>query len=565
MRRKKNLAIIMAMLITLSSAPNTFGLEQNLYTDNISKLENIGVEDGIYKIENDALYIDKEQESVARKYINKVSKIEVKDNKIYVTFTFTEKDIIKNMKISLDDKEIPHEILNESEKTIDYKIEINSIDNILKVNADIKVPILPNPMNVDFRLALKKDTLTKVEDGNTDTENPDENQGGDSDNGANGDNGNSNDKVEDDTTENLPSEDNSGQDSSDNNQNTVVNGYKTGTYKMNNKVITDSKIGYEAARQSLNEVNYMEVKNNKMYITLGFGQTDLMKNIRVNVNGKNVSYTTVSKDSSKNTMDIKFEVLSLKSDVIIKAYIPAIEQDISFGVGFIESSVVKISQDTVNKQLGTEVTDSSLSNMSDNLNLNTENENQNELKNEELDTKLNNEYEKRYSIENEVIHDSAIGKKMARKYLYETSYIDIDKDEQKYLTITFSGTSVMDDFKIKVNGQGVEFKVVDHGDGIKSFRFKIDEITDKIQFFMFIKPVKMDIGFEIKLLEDTMKLVDENEVSVESVVSNSNTEEISVFKIVLATSVTTTIMVSAVFLIGFKIYIKNKNKNANHK
>lgn len=565
MRRKKNLAIIMAMMITLSNVPNTFGLEGNLYTDNILNIENIGLEDGIYKVENDALYIDKDQESVARKYINKVSKIEVKDNKIYVTFTFTEKNVIKNMKFSLESQEIEHEILNETEKTIDYKVAINSLDEVLKVNADIKVPIFPNPMNVDFRLALKKDTLTKVEDGNIDTENPDENQGGNSGNGSNTDNGSSDDKVEDDNNENIPSEDNSDQGSNDNNQNNVVNGYKTGTYKMNNKVITDSKIGYEAARQSLNEVNYMEVKNNKMYITLGFGQTDLMKNIRVNVNGKNVSYTTVSKDSSKNTMDIKFEVPSLKADVIIKAYIPAIEQDISFGVGFVESTVVKISEDSVNKPLGNEVKDSSLSNMTEELNFDSENENQNELDSEDLDNKLNNEYEKRYSIENEVIHDSAIGKKMARKYLYETSYIDIDKDEQKYLTITFSGTSVMDDFKIKVNGKEVEFEVVDHGDGIKSFRFKINEIADEIQFFMFIKPVNMNIDFKIKLLEDTMKLVDENEVSVESVVSNTNNEEVSVFKIALATSVTTTIMVSVVFLIGFKIYTKKKNKNINHK
>lgn len=329
---------------------------------------------------------------------------------------------------------------------------------------------------------------------------------------------------------------------------------------MTNTVITDSKIGYEAARQSLNATNYMEVKASKMYITLGFGQTDLMKNIRVIVNDKSVSYTTLNKNASKNTMDIKFEVPNLKSNVVIKSYIPAIEQDISFGIGFIEDSVVKISEGSVSIPLGTQVSNSSLAGMTASLQEDTDNDNQESNTDKDINNNLNDKYIKRYSIENDVIHNSAIGKKMARKYLYKISYIDEDDSNQKYLTITFSGTSVMDNFKIKVNNQDVEFEIVDHADGVKSFRFKIDAIDDDIQFLMYIKPVKMNINFKIKLLEETMKLVDEKEVAPESIVNDSIVEKVDVFKIALTTSIMTTIMVSTVFLISYKLYIKKQRK-----
>lgn len=285
-----------------------------------------------------------------------------------------------------------------------------------------------------------------------------------------------------------------------------------------------------------------------------------MQNIRVVVNGKNVSYATLNKNSSKNTMDIKFEVPNLKSNVTIKSYIPAIEQDISFGVEFIESSVVKISEETVSVPLGTQVSNSSLSNMADNLKNHTENDNQEQQTDKDINSSLDDKYVKRYSIENEVIHDSDIGKKMARKYLYKISYIDEDDSNQKHLTITFSGTSVMDNFKINVNGQAVEFETIDHSDGVKSFRFKINDFSDDIQFFMYVKPVKMNIDFKIELLEETMKLLDEKEIATQSILNDSNVEKVDVFKVALITSIMTTIMLSSVFLIGFRIYIKKQRK-----
>ncbi|MEG1311505.1 MAG: NEAT domain-containing protein, partial [Romboutsia sp.] len=455
MIRGNKLAILMAGIIFLSSTQSGFALNKDNVINDTSKNNNINLSeitlvDGKYTVENDALYANKDKESIARKYLNKISNIEVENGKIEVIFSFLEKDVIQNIKFKVNDKELSVEKVREEGKTIDYKIILNSLEDIVMVNADIKVPIVPNAMNVDFRIALKIDTLIS-EDTDVKPENPsikpeeDNNQG---------DNIPENKPEIDNPNDNIQKPENNNQENEDSNlNNSNVSGYKNGTYKLNNKVITDSKIGYQAARQSLSATNYMEVKDGKVYITLGFNQTNLMENIRVLVNGKNIKYSVVSKNTSKKTMDIKFEVLNLKANVSIKAYILAIEQDISFGVEFVESSVIAISQNAASKPLATEVTSGGISETISNLSTDDDNESQYYKEAKSVGNELRGEYVKRYSIQNEVIHDSSIGKKMARKYLYETSYIDEDANGQKYLTITFSGTKVMDKFKILVNDE----------------------------------------------------------------------------------------------------------------
>jgi hypothetical protein len=174
------------------------------------------------------------------------------------------------------------------------------------------------------------------------------------------------------------------------------------------------------------------------------------------------------------------------------------------------------------KTLGTKVTNSVIEDLNS-----EETSEEEQINEEEINDDLDNDYEKRYSIQNEVLSDSKIGKTMARKYLYETSYIDEDKDGQKYLTITLSGTKVMDNFDVLVNEENVEFEVITHSENVKSFRFKIDDINDDIRFFMFVKPASKNIDFQIKLLEDTLELLEEKEASIETLVEAISTEESS--------------------------------------
>lgn len=203
MIRDKIIALVIASTIAFSNTSSIFALQSGTHLSDISNTITTKLEDGVYTIENDALYIDKDKESVARKYLNKTSKVEIKEGIISIIFSFTEKDVINNMKFTLDDKEISYEIVNEDEKTIDYKLIINTIDDILKVNADIKTPLFPNPMNVDFRISLKSNTLIKLDENNGDNENNNQE-----------DNNQTDDKVED-----LPNTDNSNQESNNGNDN----------------------------------------------------------------------------------------------------------------------------------------------------------------------------------------------------------------------------------------------------------------------------------------------------------------------------------------------------------
>ena len=126
---------------------------------------------------------------------------------------------------------------------------------------------------------------------------------------------------------------------------------------------------------------------------------------------------------------------------------------------------------------------------------------------------LANEYFKKYTINNEVVSDSAIGRTMARKYLSETSIIE-EIDGQFYATITFSSASSMGNFRIEVNGQTVSHTVPlnDMGNDLISLRFPISSVNDDIRTYIFISPMKMTIDFGIRFLEDTMVLIEEGTV-----------------------------------------------------
>ncbi|ETI99505.1 MAG: hypothetical protein Q611_LSC00279G0002, partial [Leuconostoc sp. DORA_2] len=122
-------------------------------------------------------------------------------------------------------------------------------------------------------------------------------------------------------------------------QNDIVNAppvntnsqYKKTTYRVNNEIITESSFGYQAARGAVNKVSYYEIIDDKKYITLGFIQTDIMNNIRLSINGKQINYDVVSKDDSKKTLDIRFEVPSISTQVTVTTNVTAMGRDISFG------------------------------------------------------------------------------------------------------------------------------------------------------------------------------------------------------------------------------------------
>ena len=479
------------------------------------------LEDGVYKIENDAFHINEDKDSMARKFLEKQSSLRVLNGEIFLSVTFTNKSMMKNVNINVNDKDIEFKILDETKEKIAYEFKINSIKD--------KIIISSTPftgMNVSFRFLLKEDTL-KLEEQNEN--NPNEENPSDAEKPGESEKPDNNEQeINKPNTENNKTESEENNVSKPNNESNLSTNkdeiLNKELYKMQNEIITDSEIGYAAARGVISKTNYMEIRNGKKYITISISGTNLMSNIRVLINGKNINYNILKNDTSNNLMDIEFKIGSLNDNVKFKMHIDALGEDIEFGVKFLQNTVTQIGflpESKPNTNLNIPSIDSVLDDSKDEKNSenNQSSETEKSKSNKEKMKTLAKESYKEYTIKNEIISDSSVGKKMARKYLNETALME-EVDGVKYITLRFSGMDLMSNIKIKINGEDVKLELVDEDTekNIKAYRFKINSIKDEIKVYAYIIPMNMNIDFGVKLLEDTMTLV--NEYKPEDVVIN---------------------------------------------
>ncbi|MDO5040290.1 NEAT domain-containing protein [Clostridium sp.] len=479
------------------------------------------LEDGVYKIENDAFHINEDKDSMARKFLEKQSSLRVLNGEIFVSVTFTNKSMMKNVNINVNDKDIEFKILDETKEKIAYEFKINSIKD--------KIIISSTPftgMNVSFRFLLKEDTLNLEEQNEN---NPNEEKPSDAEKPGESEKPDNNEQeINKPNTENNKTESEENNVSKPNNESNLSTNkdeiLNKELYKMQNEIITDSEIGYAAARGVISKTNYMEIRNGKKYITISISGTNLMSNIRVLINGKNINYNILKNDTSNNLMDIEFKIGSLNDNVKFKMHIDALGEDIEFGVKFLQNTVTQIGflpESKPNTNLNIPSIDSVLDDSKDEKNSenNQSSETEKSKSNKEKMKTLAKESYKEYTIKNEIISDSSVGKKMARKYLNETALME-EVDGVKYITLRFSGMDLMSNIKIKINGEDVKLELVDEDTekNIKAYRFKINSIKDEIKVYAYIIPMNMNIDFGVKLLEDTMTLV--NEYKPEDVVIN---------------------------------------------
>ena len=527
------------------------------------------IDDGTYTIKNNILKENSNSESTARDYVDKESVLEVDDGDMDLTLKFIKGSLMSNVSVKVAGKSVTTKTVKKSGDKYYIKFPINSLSDEILVSAKINIM---GGMNVKFRVELRKNTLKEDEDaanfkGSSD-ETIDETEV----------------KTEINVAENVGEAggsvtiDENGEELIDSELSELESYTKT-IYSIKNEIISDSDIGYQAARDAIGDTAKLEVINNKIYLTLNIYNTDLMSNIRVKVDGSAVKYNTFNKNVENNTMDIRFEIADENSDITITSYIGMISRDISFGVKllsdtktFIKSEEITSSQ--VNDISNNEESDSnfhygntssvnSLSNTNSDMIGNSlmavSQSGVSQVIDQLTDALIDaSEYFKRFTIGNEIISDSTMGRTMARKYLNETSILE-EIDGQYYITFTFVGTSAMDNFRFTVNGADVEYKIVlnDEENGIKSFKFPISSVNDNIQSYIFIKPVKMNIDFGIKLLEDTMVLVEEGTVGseegtqdssnilndiVDKATKDSSTGEVSAMKIAVSTSALTIIL-----------------------
>ena len=409
-----------------------------------------------------------------------------------------------NIVVKINGKEVNYETREEGNDNLYATIPLEDADNIIEVSSKINTGFMVMP--VSFRIIFDTSTIP-LKDLINNNPPEDDNKNNSDDNTSNNkpENIPSNDKIEEPEKKpemqepSLPSQD-----------------ANYSIYKIQNEIITSSSIGYTAARAAISTSSYVEKYDDNTYITLGISNLDVMNNIRVSVNNRNIAYEIVRQNDSNYTMDIRFKVNSIKDDIKVNAYINAIGMDISFGIQLLENSMELISSSESSKPLSSISSVQPVPEFLGGETVNNEKINNKELS-EDIKIEMKNYY-KKYTIENEIISDSTIGRNMARKYIDKTCILD-EIDGQYYLTIKISGSNSMGNIKVEVNNEEIEYEIVSKdNDGNMAIRFKINGIDDSIKMYMLISAVNKNVDFGIKLLKDTMVLIDEG------VASNSNDE-----------------------------------------
>lgn len=507
MRKIISIILITVFIVTFTLENNYVFAEANV--SNISEknqdiLFNSKFKNGEYKVKANVLKVDSDDISSAAKYIDNESDIIITDNGVKAIVNFNKRKLMTNIVVKINGKEVNYETREEGNDNLYATIPLEDADNIIEVSSKINTGFMVMP--VSFRIIFDTSTIP-LKDLINNNPPEDDNKNNSDDNTSNNkpENIPSNDKIEEPEKKpemqepSLPSQD-----------------ANYSIYKIQNEIITSSSIGYTAARAAISTSSYVEKYDDNTYITLGISNLDVMNNIRVSVNNRNIAYEIVRQNDSNYTMDIRFKVNSIKDDIKVNAYINAIGMDISFGIQLLENSMELISSSESSKPLASISSVQPVPEFLGGETVNNEKINNKELS-EDIKIEMKNYY-KKYTIENEIISDSTIGRNMARKYIDKTCILD-EIDGQYYLTIKISGSNSMGNIKVEVNNEEIEYEIVSKdNDGNMAIRFKINGIDDSIKMYMLISAVNKNVDFGIKLLKDTMVLIDEG------VASNSNDE-----------------------------------------
>ena len=515
--RHKKLRTAMAMMAILSIFGGTVN---NVYADGVYQNKSIVSvkSDQIHKLNTVLKHETKDEESSANKYVQR-SYLKVENNKKYIIIVLSSGQLMKSVVPTVDGNEVEYTNTLEGEnRTITFEIE--SLDQDIRINFEINPFegfVVKAACRVEAQIedSSSGNETDKEEDkeendtitGATPDKNPSDEE--DKDDSVEEDKENEEDKEEDNNTVDQEKPEDNKQENDKNeientgNSNTT---YKNGYYQIKNIVILDNEVGYSMVRNILNETSNLEIKNGKYYLTFEMAQSSLMKDIVIKANSKTLSYTKTN--GGNDTVRIKLQIPSLSSVLNISSYVTAMGRTVDFDLKLNQSTLKFVSSNEEGKLPE--------NNNSNNIN---NNNGSNGSNNSENNNSSNNLVEnnsaikgKLYTIKNEIVHDNETGRKMARTYLNESSKIE-EINGQLYLTLTFTGVDLMQNHKFYVNGSLASHEVVSSTSSSKSYRFKINSLSDDIKVNVFIVPMNTTVEFGVKLLENTYTFVKDFEVA----------------------------------------------------
>lgn len=461
------------------------GTVSSAYAAELTNSQSISVNESVQRVElKTTLKHDTEdKDSSANSYL-KESYLKIENGKRYMVLVLSSGKMMKSVVPSINGESVEYtNDLDGDTRTISF--EIKSLQDDIRINFQI------NPFGnfvVNANCRVKSEIVT----GSTDKEDKE-----DKDDTVTGP------TQKPETPDNDNKEDNKEEDKEDSSNSTYKNGY----YQVKNIVILDNEVGYSMVRGLLNETSNLEIRDGKYYLTFEMGQSSLMKDIVIKANSKELKYT--KKNVGNDTIRITVEIPSLSSKLNISTYVTMMGKNVDFDLK-LNQSTLKFVSSNEEGQLPGNNNNAGNNNGSNDSNNDSNTGNDNNAGGNITETVKG----KLYTIKNEVIHENQTGKEMARKYLNSTSKIE-EINGELYLTLTFTGTDLMNNHKFYVNGKSVSYTSSTSGNS-KSYRFKINSLNDDIKVSAFIVPMSRNVEFGVKLLKDTYTFVKDFDASNDS-------------------------------------------------
>ena len=504
------------------------GTVSSAYAAELTNSQSISVNESVQRVElKTTLKHDTEdKDSSANSYL-KESYLKIENGKRYMVLVLSSGKMMKSVVPSINGESVEYtNDLDGDTRTISF--EIKSLQDDIRINFQI------NPFGnfvVNANCRVKSEIVT----GSTDKEDKDDTVTGPTQKPETPDNSDKEDKEDKDdntsdkedkedkedkddtvtgptqkpeTPDNDNKEDNKEEDNKEEDKEDSSNStYKNGYYQVKNIVILDNEVGYSMVRGLLNETSNLEIRDGKYYLTFEMGQSSLMKDIVIKANSKELKYT--KKNVGNDTIRITVEIPSLSSKLNISTYVTMMGKNVDFDLK-LNQSTLKFVSSNEEGQLPGNNNNAGNNNGSNDSNNDSNTGNDNNAGGNITETVKG----KLYTIKNEVIHENQTGKEMARKYLNSTSKIE-EINGELYLTLTFTGTDLMNNHKFYVNGKSVSYTSSTSGNS-KSYRFKINSLNDDIKVSAFIVPMSRNVEFGVKLLKDTYTFVKDFDASNDS-------------------------------------------------
>ena len=502
------------------------GTVSSAYAAELTNSQSISVNASVQRVElKTTLKHDTEdKDSSANSYL-KESYLKIENGKRYMVLVLSSGKMMKSVVPSINGESVEYtNDLDGDIRTISFEIkslqddirinfQINPFGNfVVNANCRVKSEIVTGSTDKEDK-EDKDDTVTgptqKPETpDNSDKEDKEDKEDKDDNTSDKEDKEDKDDTVtgptqKPETPDNSDKEDNKEEDKEDSSNSTYKNGY----YQVKNIVILDNEVGYSMVRGLLNETSNLEIRDGKYYLTFEMGQSSLMKDIVIKANSKELKYT--KKNVGNDTKRITVEIPSLSSKLNISTYVTMMGKNVDFDLK-LNQSTLKFVSSNEEAQLPGNNNNAGNNNGSNDSNNDSNTGNDNNAGGNITETVKG----KLYTIKNEVIHENQTGKEMARKYLNSTSKIE-EINGELYLTLTFTGTDLMNNHKFYVNGKSVSYTSSTSGNS-KSYRFKINSLNDDIKVSAFIVPMSRNVEFGVKLLKDTYTFVKDFDASNDS-------------------------------------------------